>query len=193
MKVLLVDAFDSFSFNLCQQLERHGAEVVIETVDAPVERLEAIDCDRIVLSPGPGAPAGAALFLEVLDRLSPRIPTLGVCLGHQAVCAAFGGRIRRQERVAHGRPSPIMHDGTGIFAGLPAPFTATRYHSLVADEETLPDDLVVTARSLDDGEVMGVRHRRLPIAGAQFHPESYLTPDGDRLIANFLHSGVNAG
>jgi anthranilate synthase/aminodeoxychorismate synthase-like glutamine amidotransferase len=193
MRVLLVDAFDSFSFNLCQQLERLGAEVVIETVDAPVERLEAIDCDRIVLSPGPGAPAKAGLFLEVLDRLSPRIPTLGVCLGHQAVCAAFGGRIRRKARVAHGRPSPIMHDGTGLFAGLPAPFTATRYHSLVADGETLPDELVVTARSLDDGDVMGVRHRRLPIAGVQFHPESYLTVDGDRLISNFLRSGVNAG
>jgi anthranilate synthase/aminodeoxychorismate synthase-like glutamine amidotransferase len=193
MKVLLVDAFDSFSYNLTQQLERHGAEVLVETVDASVEKLAKIDCDRIVLSPGPGAPDGAGLFLEVLERLSPRIPTLGVCLGHQAICAAFGGRIRRMARVAHGRPSPITHDGTGIFAGLPSPFTATRYHSLVADEESLHGDLVVTARSLDDGDLMGVRHRRLPIAGVQFHPESYLTREGDRLIANFLRNGVEAG
>lgn len=190
MKVLLVDAFDSFSYNLCQQLERHGARVSVETVDTPVERVAAMDCDRIVLSPGPGAPNETGLFFEILERLSPRIPTLGVCLGHQAICSAFGGRIRRKDRVAHGRPSPIMHDGRGIFAGLPAPFTATRYHSLVADEASLPDDLVVNARSLDDGEIMGVRHRRLPIAGVQFHPESYLTPDGDRLIANFLRDGV---
>lgn len=193
MKVLLVDAFDSFSYNLCQQLERQGAKVRVETVDAPVQRLAATDYDRIVLSPGPGAPDEARLFLEVLERLSPRVPTLGVCLGHQTICSAFGGRIRRKDRVAHGRASPILHDGRGIFAGLPDPFTATRYHSLVADEENLPDELVVTARSLDDGEVMGVRHRRLPIAGVQFHPESYLTPDGDRLIANFLRDGVEAG
>jgi anthranilate synthase/aminodeoxychorismate synthase-like glutamine amidotransferase len=192
MKVLLVDAFDSFTYNLSQQLARHGAEVLVETVDAPVERLAEINCDRIVLSPGPGAPENAGLFLEVLNRLSPRTPTLGVCLGHQAICAAFGGTVRRAERVAHGRPSPIMHDGTGIFAGIPAPFTATRYHSLVADEDALPAELAVTARSLDDGEVMGVRHRRLPIAGVQFHPESFLTPDGDRLIANFLRDGVEA-
>jgi anthranilate synthase/aminodeoxychorismate synthase-like glutamine amidotransferase len=193
MKVLLVDAFDSFSFNLSQQLERHGAEVLVETVDAPMPRLAAADCDRIVLSPGPGAPENTRLFLEVIERLSPYVPTLGVCLGHQAICTAFGGRIRRKERVAHGRPSPIIHDGTGIFAGLPSPFMATRYHSLVADDGTLPNDLIVTARSTDDGEVMGVRHRCLPIAGVQFHPESYLTPDGDRLIANFLRHGVEAG
>lgn len=192
MKVLLVDAFDSFSYNLYQQLERHGAEVQVETLDAPIEGLAAIDCDRIVLSPGPGAPEGAKLFREVLDRISPRTPTLGVCLGHQAICAAFGGRIRRKDRVAHGRPSAIIHDGSGIFTGLPVPFTATRYHSLVADEETLPKDLVVTARSLDDGDIMGVQHRRLPIAGVQFHPESYLTTDGDQLIANFLRDGVEA-
>ncbi len=189
MKVLLVDAFDSFTYNLYQQLGRLGADVVVETIDAPLERLAAHGCARVVLSPGPGGPDEAARFREVLEALSPCVPTLGVCLGHQAICAAFGGRVRPAPTVVHGKPATIDHDGRGLFAGLPSPFSAVRYHSLAVDEASLPPDLVVTARAREDGVVMGVRHRHLPIDGVQFHPESCLTAGGDRLVANFLTDG----
>ncbi|MEN6517097.1 MAG: aminodeoxychorismate/anthranilate synthase component II [Methanospirillum sp.] len=189
MKVLLVDAFDSFTYNLFQQLGRLGADVVVETIDAPLERLAEHGCARVVLSPGPGGPDEAARFREVLEVLSPRIPTLGVCLGHQAICAAFGGRVGPAATVVHGKPATIDHDGCGLFAGVPSPFSAVRYHSLAVDESSLPSDLVVTARAREDGVVMGVRHRHLPIAGVQFHPESCQTAGGDRIIANFLADG----
>jgi anthranilate synthase/aminodeoxychorismate synthase-like glutamine amidotransferase len=189
VRVLLVDAFDSFTYNLSQQLGRLGADVVIETIDAPLERLAAHGCDRIVLSPGPGAPREAARFREVLEALSPRTPTLGVCLGHQVICEAFGGRVGPTETVVHGKPGTVEHDGEGLFAGIPSPFSAVRYHSLAVDEASLPDSLVVTARAREDRVVMGVRHRHLPIAGVQFHPESCLTARGDRIIANFLAAG----
>jgi anthranilate synthase/aminodeoxychorismate synthase-like glutamine amidotransferase len=186
MKVLVVDAFDSFTHNLCQQIGRLGAEVAVVTIDTPFETLADEEFDRIVLSPGPGAPSSARLFLEVIRELSGTVPILGICLGHQAICAAFGGRIRTAASIVHGRPATIVHDGSGLFHLLPSPITAVRYHSLVVDEPSLPSDLVVTAHAIEDGAVMGVRHRRLPVQGVQFHPESYLTPDGDCLIRNFL-------
>lgn len=186
MKVLIVDCYDSFTFNLYQQIGRLGGDPVVFTCDTPIERLLRVTCDRIILSPGPGTPRESGVCLDVLRTLSRKIPTLGVCLGHQAVCTAFGGGVIRAKHLMHGKTSEIRHDGTGIFTGVPAPFTATRYHSLVADRESLPDDLQVSATSIDDGYVMGVRHRRYPIEGVQFHPESILTATGDRIIRNFL-------
>ena len=186
MRVLLVDAFDSFTYNLCQQLGRLGAEVVVETIDAPLGRLAAHGCERVVLSPGPGKPGEATRFREVLEALSPGIPTLGVCLGHQSICTAFGGHVGPAATVVHGKPATIDHDGRGLFSGMPSPFSAIRYHSLAVDEARLPPDLVVTARAREDGAVMGLRHRHLPIAGVQFHPESCMTAGGDRIVANFL-------
>lgn len=158
--------------------------------DAPPETLERLTWDRIILSPGPGRPEDSGLCLTALSTLSRTIPTLGVCLGHQAICTAFGGRVVRGERPVHGKTSPITHDGKGIFTGIGNPFTATRYHSLVADRSSLPPDLMVTAESLDDGCVMGVRHRRYPVEGVQFHPESILSGEGPGIIANFLSGRV---
>lgn len=189
MRVLVLDAFDSFTHNLCQQLGRLGARVTVITADASLEEIDSVPCDRIVLSPGPGGPASVPLFREVLHEISCRVPTLGVCLGHQAICAAFGGTIIRAPSVVHGRESTIVHDGRGIFTGLGSSITAVRYHSLVADEASLPSELLVTARAVEDGTVMGVRHRVLPIEGVQFHPESYLTRDGDALLRRFLDEG----
>jgi anthranilate synthase/aminodeoxychorismate synthase-like glutamine amidotransferase len=154
--------------------------------DAPPEALERHAWDRIILSPGPGRPEESGLCLTALATLSRRIPTLGVCLGHQAVCIAFGGRVIRGERPVHGKTSSIVHDGKGIFADIRNPFTATRYHSLVADRTSLPPDLEITAESPDDGCIMGIRHRTYPIDGVQFHPESILTGEGPKIVANFL-------
>ena len=186
MKVLIVDCFDSFTFNLEQQVGRLGAAPVVFTSDTPLEKLEKAGCDRIILSPGPGTPQESGVCLEVLGTLSKKIPTLGVCLGHQAICTVFGGKVVRAKHLMHGKTSAIRHDGRGIFENVISPFTATRYHSLIADRDSLPAELEVTATSLDDGCVMGVRHTRYPITGVQFHPESILSPDGDRLIRNFL-------
>lgn len=187
MKVLIVDCYDSFTFNLYQQVGMLGAEPVVFTCDTPLERLEGLDCDRIILSPGPGAPMDSGVCLEVLETMSRKIPTLGVCLGHQAICTTFGGEIIQAKHLMHGKTSEIRHDGKGIFTGLPATFTATRYHSLVAREDSLPEDLQVSAISLDDRYVMGVRHTRYPIEGVQFHPESILSHEGNRIIRNFLN------
>lgn len=188
MKVLVIDSFDSFTYNLCQQLGMLGAVVTVITRDATEEETiaAAAGCDRILLSPGPGKPEESALYRTVLETLSRTIPTLGVCLGHQAICATFGGRIVRAGVLMHGKTSSIVHDQAGVFTGLPSPFTATRYHSLVVDKNAIPDALIVSATSLDDGEVMGVRHREYPIEGVQFHPESILSPAGETLIRNFL-------
>jgi len=186
MKVLIVDCFDSFTFNLEQQVGRLGAAPVVFTSDTPLEKLKKAGCDRIILSPGPGTPQESGVCLEVLGTLSKKIPTLGVCLGHQAICTTFGGKVVRAKHLMHGKTSSIRHDGRGIFEDVTSPFTATRYHSLIADRDSLPAELEVTATSLDDGCVMGVRHTRYPITGVQFHPESILSPDGDRLIRNFL-------
>jgi anthranilate synthase component II len=187
MKVLIVDCYDSFTFNLYQQVGRLGVEPVVFTCDTPLKQLEKTGCERIILSPGPGTPKDSGVCLEVIESMSRTIPTLGVCLGHQAICEVFGGEVVRADHLMHGKTSEIRHDSKGIFAGVPDPFTATRYHSLIAREESLPEELVVSATSLDDHYVMGVRHTRYPIEGIQFHPESILSPEGDRIIRNFLN------
>jgi anthranilate synthase component 2 len=185
--ILLLDNYDSFTFNLYQALSELGAEVIVRRNDAvtvdDVERL-APTLDGIVISPGPCTPSEAGISVPLVQRLAGVVPILGVCLGHQAVGAAFGGTIVRAPRLMHGKVSMIAHDGAGIFSGLPNPFQATRYHSLMVERSTLPRDLEVTAEA--DGLVMGLRHRELPIEGVQFHPESILTPAGNDLLANFL-------
>ncbi|MGA2104137.1 anthranilate synthase component II [Methanoregula sp.] len=185
--VLIVDCYDSFTFNLYQQVGKLGARPVVATCDTPLSHIKKICCDRIILSPGPGTPEDSGVCLEVLDTLSKTIPTLGVCLGHQAICIAFGGRVVRSGHLMHGMTSEIKNDGQGIYTGLPTLFTATRYHSLVAQRESLPPELEVVSESLDDGFVMGVRHATYPIEGVQFHPESILSHDGDALMKNFLY------
>ena len=187
MKVLIVDCYDSFTFNLYQQVGKLGGNPVVLTCDTPLEDLKKTGCNRIILSPGPGTPGDSGVCPEVLESMSRTIPTLGVCLGHQAICTTFGGKVIRAGHLMHGKTSVIQHDGRGIFTGIPAPFTATRYHSLVANKDSLPVDLQVCATSLDDHYVMGVRHTRYPIEGVQFHPESILSQEGDRIIRNFLY------
>jgi len=187
MNVLIVDCYDSFTFNLYQQVGRLGGNPVVYTCDTPLEVLQKTGSDRIILSPGPGTPEDSGVCRDVLETMSRTIPTLGVCLGHQTICTAFGGKVIRASHLMHGKTSPIHHNGEGIFTGAPSPFVATRYHSLVAEKESLPDELVITASSMDDGYVMGVRHTRYPIEGVQFHPESILSPEGDRIIKNFLY------
>ncbi len=186
MKVLIVDCYDSFTFNLYQQVGKLGGNPVVMTCDTPLEQLKKSGCDRIILSPGPGTPRDSGVCQEVLETMSRTIPTLGVCLGHQAICTAFGGEVIRAQHLMHGKTSVIQHDGQGIFTGLTTPFTATRYHSLVAKKDSLPPELRVSATSLDDHYVMGVRHSLYPIEGIQFHPESVLSQEGDRIIRNFL-------
>jgi anthranilate synthase component II len=192
MKVLIVDCYDSFTFNLYQQVGKLGCNPLVMTCDTPLEKLKKIECDRIILSPGPGTPHDSGVCLEVLETMSRKIPTLGVCLGHQAICTAYGGEVVRARHLMHGKTSLIQHDGLGIFTGIPAPFSATRYHSLIAREDSLPADLQVSATSIDDQYVMGVRHTRYPIEGVQFHPESILSKEGDRIIQNFLNGTRSA-
>jgi anthranilate synthase/aminodeoxychorismate synthase-like glutamine amidotransferase len=180
----MIDNYDSFTYNLVHLFEELGAEVRVFRNDAiTVEEAEALAPAQLVISPGPGRPADAGISVELIRRLGPRVPTLGVCLGHQAIVEAFGGEIGQAHALLHGKSSPVDHDGKGVFRGLPAPLEAGRYHSLAAVQ--IPDDLEVTART-PDGEVMGVRHRSLPIEGVQFHPESVLTPLGPDLGRNFL-------
>jgi anthranilate synthase/aminodeoxychorismate synthase-like glutamine amidotransferase len=183
--LLMLDNYDSFTYNLVHLFEEMGAEVRVFRNDAiTVEEAEALAPSHLVVSPGPGRPADAGISVELIRRLGPRVPTLGVCLGHQAIVEAFGGEIAQAKRLLHGKASQIEHDGRGIFSGLPPGFSAGRYHSLAATR--IPDELEVSARS-DDGEVMGVRHRTLPVDGVQFHPESVLTlPLGRDLLRNFL-------
>jgi anthranilate synthase/aminodeoxychorismate synthase-like glutamine amidotransferase len=186
--ILVIDNYDSFTFNLVQYLEEMGA--VVE-----VARNDAIDCDgiaalrpeAIVISPGPGMPAEAGVSMAAIERFSGAIPILGVCLGHQAIGQAFGGRIVRAPSLMHGKTSAVRHDGRTIYAGLPDPIEATRYHSLVVDAASVPRALEVTATT-DDGVIMGLRHREHPTEGVQFHPESILTPAGRDLLANFLRA-----
>jgi anthranilate synthase/aminodeoxychorismate synthase-like glutamine amidotransferase len=184
VKVLMIDNYDSFTWNLVHAFEALGAEVAVHRNDAiTAEQAEALAPDRLVVSPGPGRPAEAGVSIEVVRRLGPTVPTLGVCLGHQAIVEAFGGRVGQAKALLHGKVSLVRHDGEGIFSGLPDEIEAGRYHSLAAVE--VPADLLVTART-SDGEVMAVRHRSYPIEGVQFHPESVLTPDGPKLAENFL-------
>jgi anthranilate synthase component II len=184
MKVLMIDNYDSFTYNLVHLFEELGAAVVTVRNDAitPDEAAELAP-DRLVVSPGPGRPEDAGVSIEVIRRLGPTTPTLGVCLGHQAIIEAFGGHIGQAKALLHGKASVVTHDGGGVFAGLPAEVEVGRYHSLAAS--TVPDGLEVTSRT-SDGEVMGVRHVTLPIEGVQFHPESVLTPLGPAMARNFL-------
>jgi len=193
--LLMLDNYDSFTWNLVQYLQALGAEVRVERNDAlTVEDIERLAPERIVISPGPCTPNEAGVSLEVVRRLGARIPILGVCLGHQAIGQAYGGDVVRAKSIMHGKTSRIRHVGTGVFAGLPDAFEATRYHSLVVARETLPDCLEVTAWTEHvDGafeEIMGVRHREHPVEGVQFHPESILTEHGHALLANFLRRGA---
>jgi anthranilate synthase/aminodeoxychorismate synthase-like glutamine amidotransferase len=187
MNVLIVDCYDSFTYNLYQQVGKLGGNPVVYPCDTSLEVLKESGCDRIILSPGPGTPEDSGVCREVLESMSMSTPTLGVCLGHQTICEVFGADVVRASHLMHGKTSLIRHGGFGLFAGIPTPFSATRYHSLVADRASLPDELEVTASSLDDGYVMGVRHTRYPIEGVQFHPESILSPEGDGIIRNFLY------
>jgi anthranilate synthase/aminodeoxychorismate synthase-like glutamine amidotransferase len=189
--ILVIDNYDSFTYNLVQYLGELGATLEVVRNDAlDVDAVARLAPERIVISPGPGNPDQAGVSVEVIRRLGPTTPILGVCLGHQAIGQAFGATVARARTQMHGKTSDIRHDGRGVFAGLSNPFVATRYHSLVVLADTVPPDLEVTARA-EDGEVMGLRHRRHPIEGVQFHPESILTVEGKRLLANFL--GVPAG
>lgn len=191
--LLVIDNYDSFTYNLVQYFgelaAQHplAAELRVERNDAlTIEEISALKPDAILLSPGPGDPDQAGVCLDVLKQLSPQIPTLGVCLGHQALAQAYGGRIIRASELMHGKTSPVHHRGEGVFAGLPQPLTATRYHSLIAERSSLPECLEVTAE-LTDGTVMGLRHRdHHHLQGVQFHPESVLTEAGHNLLANFL-------
>ena len=184
MKVLVLDNYDSFTFNLVQYLGELGADpLVLRNDELPPAEARLLGPDRLVISPGPGRPEDAGYSIEYIATLGPEMPTLGVCLGHQAVVVAFGGSVDRAPEIRHGKTSEITHDGRGLFVGLSNPFTATRYHSLAATE--VPEVLEESAWS-EDGVVQGVRHRRYPIAGVQFHPESILTVEGKALLANFL-------
>jgi len=184
--IAVIDNYDSFTYNLVQYLGALGAEVAVFRNDTiTVEALAARRPRAIVISPGPCTPAQAGISVEVVRRLGPTVPTLGVCLGHQCLGAAFGARVVRAARPVHGKTSPIYHDGRTIFEGLPVPFEATRYHSLIVAREGLPEVLEVSAW-LEDGTIMGLRHRVHPIEGVQFHPESVLTRHGPRLLAQFL-------
>ena len=184
MKLLMIDNYDSFTYNLVHLFEELGAEVVTVRNDAiTVDDAAALAPDRLVVSPGPGRPADAGVSIEVIRRLGETTPTLGVCLGHQAIVEAYGGTVGQARALLHGKASLVTHDGRGVYEGLPDELEVGRYHSLAATD--VPDDLMVTAQT-SDGEVMGVRHARLPIEGVQFHPESVLTPLGPELARNFL-------
>jgi anthranilate synthase/aminodeoxychorismate synthase-like glutamine amidotransferase len=184
--ILVIDNYDSFTYNLVQYLGELGADPkVVRNDEVDVDGVAALEPERIVISPGPGTPDQAGISIDVVRRLGPTTPILGVCLGHQAIGRAFGATVGRAAKLMHGKTSAINHDDSGVFAGLSNPFVATRYHSLVIIRKTVPDELEVAAWS-DDGEIMGVRHRRYPVAGVQFHPESILTTEGKRLLANFL-------
>lgn len=189
--LLMIDNYDSFTWNLVQYLQALGAEVEVVRNDAlTVAQIAALRPERIVISPGPCTPNEAGVSLGIIEELGARVPILGVCLGHQAIGQAYGGRVVRAGRIMHGKTSPIRHRGQGVFAGLPDGYEATRYHSLVVEKDSLPDCLEVTAwTENDDGsveEVMGLRHREHPVEGVQFHPESILTDHGHALLKNFL-------
>jgi anthranilate synthase/aminodeoxychorismate synthase-like glutamine amidotransferase len=184
--ILLIDNYDSFTYNLAHLFGELGCEVSVVRNDAiSADEAEALAPSHLLVSPGPGRPADAGISVEVVRRLGRRVPTLGVCLGHQAVVEAFGGEVGRAQRLVHGKASPVHHDGRGLFAGLPDEFDGGRYHSLAAT--SVPDELEVSA-TCAEGEVMAVRHRELPVDGVQFHPESVLTPVGSQIARNFLEA-----
>ena len=189
--VLVIDNYDSFTYNLVQYLGELGADVRVLRNDAvSLEDVVAARADRIVISPGPGRPAAAGVTMDVIRRLGERTPILGVCLGHQAIGAVFGGEVVRAGVPMHGKTSMIEHDGQGVFSGIAGPFVASRYHSLVVAERGLPAELEVTARTREDTNIMGLRHRTWPVHGVQFHPESILTGEGKHILRNFLEGSV---
>jgi para-aminobenzoate synthetase component 2 len=186
MRMLLIDNYDSFTYNLVQAFAALGAEVIVHRNDAiTVHEAQAIDPTHLVISPGPGRPENAGVSLDMIAAFAGSVPVLGVCLGHQCLVTHFGGEIVRADRLMHGKTSMAKHDGKTIFAGLPEPLEVGRYHSLCAEHDSLPSCLELSAET-DRGEIMGVRHKELPLEGVQFHPESVLTPAGDQLMANFL-------
>ena len=187
--VFVLDNYDSFTYNLVQYLGELGAEVEVYRNDQiTIEEVEALKPERILLSPGPCTPGEAGILVPLIQAMAGKAPILGVCLGHQAIGEAFGGNVIRADHLMHGKTSPVQHDGKGVFAGLPTPLTCTRYHSLIVQEDSLPRDLAVTARTEEHGGsvIMGLRHRTLPVEGVQFHPESVLTQGGHQMIRNFL-------
>lgn len=185
-RLLLIDNYDSFTYNLVQAFLVLGADVLVHRNDAiTVAEAQDLAPTHLCISPGPGTPRDAGVSMDMIRAFAGQVPVLGVCLGHQSIVEVFGGEIVRAARLMHGKVSPVQHDGKGVFAGLPQPFEAGRYHSLIAHPDTLPAVLEVSART-PEGEIMGVRHRELSIEGVQFHPESILTPDGPALLANFL-------
>jgi anthranilate synthase/aminodeoxychorismate synthase-like glutamine amidotransferase len=187
--LLLIDNYDSFTFNLAQCLGELGAEVLVRRNDAvTIDDIRALGPARIVISPGPGRPEDAGVSVAAIAAFGAAVPILGVCLGHQAMGLAFGGRVVRAPRPVHGKTSPVEHDGQGVFRGLSNPFVAGRYHSLAVASEDWPEALVVTARAAGEGTIMGLRHREWPLHGVQFHPESVLTPEGRHLLRNFLEA-----
>jgi para-aminobenzoate synthetase component 2 len=183
----MIDNYDSFTYNLVQYLGVLGSEVEVHRNDKiTLDAIESMKPERIVISPGPGTPQSAGITISMIERFHPKVPILGVCLGHQAIGAAFGGRVLHAARIMHGKTSEISHDGKGVFRDLPDPITATRYHSLAVERESLPSCLEVSAEA-EDGEIMGLRHREYPVEGIQFHPESILTKEGMNILRNFLN------
>jgi len=188
--ILVIDNYDSFTFNLVQMLEALGRDVQVRRNDKiSIRDIEDLSPSAIVISPGPGRAEKAGITLEVIRRFAQEIPILGVCLGHQAIATAFGGKVVRAPRIMHGKTSAISHDGEGIFEGLPDPFEAVRYHSLIVDRRYLPYELLMSAWT-EYGEVMGIRHARYPTHGVQFHPESILTREGERMLKNFIYQNA---
>jgi anthranilate synthase/aminodeoxychorismate synthase-like glutamine amidotransferase len=188
--VFVLDNYDSFTYNLVQYLGELGAKIEVRRNDEmTVEEVEALQPERILLSPGPCTPGEAGILVPLIRHMAGKAPILGVCLGHQAIGEAFGGKVVRAHQLMHGKTSSINHDGKGIFSGLPTPLTCTRYHSLIVEEDSLPEELAITARTLDRNGasvIMGLRHKSLPVEGVQFHPESVLTEGGRQMIRNFM-------
>jgi len=190
-KILLIDNYDSFTYNLVQAFLMLGADVDVRRNDCiSVDEALGLDHSHLVISPGPGTPQNAGVSMRMIEAFAGRLPILGVCLGHQSLVEVFGGKVVRADRLMHGKTSPVTHDGQGVFRGLSQPFQAGRYHSLIAEPHSLPETLEITARTAE-GEIMGVRHKLLPIEGVQFHPESVLTPEGPVLMGNFLRQAAS--
>ncbi len=186
--IVMIDNYDSFTYNLVQEMGKLGATMEVYRNDQiTVDELEALKPTALIVSPGPCTPKEAGISVAAIQRFSGRIPLLGVCLGHQSIVAAFGGKVIHAKRIMHGKTSPVAHDNTGLFAGVSDPFDAGRYHSLVGEQSSLPDCLLVTGRTTDDDEIMGLRHIEHPTVGVQFHPESVLTPEGPAIMQNFLN------
>ncbi|MNJ23785.1 aminodeoxychorismate/anthranilate synthase component II [Paenibacillus bouchesdurhonensis] len=191
--ILVIDNYDSFTYNLVQYLGELGEEIIVRRNDEiDLQGIEELKPDHILLSPGPCTPNEAGITLDVIERFKGAIPIFGVCLGHQAIGQAFGGKVVRAERLMHGKTSPIHHKGESVFTGLPSPFTATRYHSLIMERSSLPDCLEITAET-EEGEIMGLRHKTYAVEGVQFHPESIITDHGHQILRNFLNRKAGAG